>query len=76
VGCCWGLMIVLIPLGVMNIAAMAGVAAVIFVEKLWRLGPVFSTAIGVVFLVLAGLAPFQDWLLPGLQPSDAPMDMH
>jgi predicted metal-binding membrane protein len=75
-GCCWGLMIVLIPLGVMNIAAMAGVAAVIFVEKLWRRGPVFSTAVGVVFLVLAGLAPFQDWLLPGLQPSDAPMPMH
>ncbi|MEW2633765.1 DUF2182 domain-containing protein [Streptomyces sp. NPDC048389] len=75
VGCCWGLMIVLIPLGVMNIAAMAGVAAVIFIEKLWRLGPAFSTAVGVILLVLAGLAPFQDWLLPGLQPSDAPMHM-
>ncbi|OKK02942.1 hypothetical protein AMK26_24010 [Streptomyces sp. CB03234] len=73
VGCCWGLMVVLIPLGVMNIAAMAGVAAVIFTEKLWRLGPVFSTAVGLAFLVLAGLAPSQDWLLPGLQPSDAPM---
>ncbi|WP_369244741.1 DUF2182 domain-containing protein [Streptomyces sp. R41] len=76
VGCCWGLMIVLIPLGTMNIAAMAGLATVIFIEKLWRLGPVFSTVVGVVFLVLAALAPFQSWLLPGLQhpgPSMQPM---
>ncbi|WP_257002353.1 DUF2182 domain-containing protein [Streptomyces sp. WZ.A104] len=67
VGCCWGLMIVLIPLGTMNIAAMAALAVVIFVEKLWRLGPVLSTAVGVIFLVLAALAPFQSWLLPGLE---------
>ncbi|MFG2781363.1 DUF2182 domain-containing protein [Streptomyces prunicolor] len=73
VGCCWGLMLVFIPLGVMNIPAMAGLAAVIFAEKLWRLGPVFSTAIGVVFLAFAVLAPFQDWLLPGLQNAGSPM---
>ncbi|WP_240135299.1 DUF2182 domain-containing protein [Streptomyces sp. MUM 178J] len=73
VGCCWGLMIVLIPLGTMNIAAMAAVSVVILVEKLWRLGPLFSVAVGAVFLVLAVLAPFQSWLLPGLEPS-APMD--
>ncbi|WP_406165911.1 DUF2182 domain-containing protein [Streptomyces sp. NBC_00996] len=69
VGCCWGLMIVLIPLGTMNIAAMAALTVVIFMEKLWRLGPAFSTAVGVAFLVLAARAPFQSWLLPGLQPS-------
>ncbi|KOY55884.1 DUF2182 domain-containing protein [Streptomyces sp. XY332] len=73
VGCCWGLMIVLIPLGVMNVLAMAAVALVIFVEKLWRLGPVFSAAIGITFLVLAVLAPFQPWLLPGLEPPQSPM---
>ncbi|MFE9633520.1 DUF2182 domain-containing protein [Streptomyces sp. NPDC006463] len=73
VGCCWGLMIVLIPLGVMNVPAMAAVAVVIFVEKLWRLGPVFSAAIGIAFLALAVLAPFQPWLLPGLAPPQSPM---
>ncbi|WP_330299613.1 DUF2182 domain-containing protein [Streptomyces sp. NBC_00503] len=67
VGCCWGLMLVLIPLGVMNVAAMAAVAVVIFLEKLWRRGPWLARAIGIAFLVLAALAPFQDWLLPGLQ---------
>ncbi|MEU9716628.1 DUF2182 domain-containing protein [Streptomyces sp. NPDC047976] len=71
VGCCWGLMAVLIPLGVMNVAAMAAVAAVIFLEKLWWRGPWLARAVGVAFLVLAVLAPFQDWLLPGLQ--EAPM---
>ncbi|UGY91315.1 DUF2182 domain-containing protein [Streptomyces gobiensis] len=66
VGCCWGLMIVLIPLGVMNIAAMAAVAAAIFAEKLWRLGAVFSTVVGLAFLTLAVLTFSQSWLLPGL----------
>lgn len=74
VGCCWGLMVVLIPLGVMNVAVMAGLAAVIFLEKLWRQGPWLAWAVGLVFLVLAVLAPFQDWLLPGLEPSGPPMD--
>jgi len=73
VGCCWALMVVLIPLGVMNIAAMAGLAAVIFVEKLWRLGVGFSRVVGIVLLGLAVLALFTDWLLPGLQSSPMPM---
>jgi predicted metal-binding membrane protein len=76
VGCCWGLMVVLIPLGAMNVAAMAGVAAVIFIEKLWRLGPWFSTVVGLVLLVLAGLAPSQPWLTPGLQSAHSPMHMN
>ncbi|CAL9677126.1 hypothetical protein SUDANB105_08024 [Streptomyces sp. enrichment culture] len=67
VGCCAGLMAVLVPLGVMNVAAMAGLAVVIFVEKLWSRGPLLAKAVGVVFLVLAALAPFHDWLLPGLR---------
>ncbi|MFI8460796.1 DUF2182 domain-containing protein [Kitasatospora sp. NPDC085464] len=69
VGCCWALMIALIPLGVMNIAAMAGLAVLIFLEKLWYRGPQLARVAGIAFLGLAALAPFQDWLLPGLQPS-------
>ncbi|GAA3500455.1 DUF2182 domain-containing protein [Streptomyces prasinosporus] len=69
VGCCAGLMVVLVPLGVMNVAAMAGLAVVIFVEKLWSRGPLLARGTGAVFLVCAVLAPFQDWLLPGLQAS-------
>lgn len=66
VGCCAGLMIVLVPLGVMNVAAMAGLAVVIFVEKLWSRGPLLARVVGVTLLVLAVLAPFQTWLLPAL----------
>ncbi|MFE1553269.1 DUF2182 domain-containing protein [Streptomyces sp. NPDC058718] len=73
VGCCWGLMIVLVPLGVMNVLAMAVLAGVIFVEKLWRLGPVFSVVVGVAFLVLAVLSLFQSWPLPGLEEPATPM---
>lgn len=74
VGCCAGLMVVLVPLGVMNVAAMAGLAVVIFLEKLWSRGPLLAAVVGVVFLVLAVLAPFQDWLLPGLGESAPSMD--
>ncbi|MDI3405106.1 DUF2182 domain-containing protein, partial [Streptomyces cavernicola] len=75
VGCCWGLMVVLLPLGVMNVAAMAGLAAVIFLEKLWRWGPWLSWTVGLAFLVLAVLAPFQEGLLPGLEMSESQMPM-
>ncbi|TQK50639.1 putative metal-binding integral membrane protein DUF2182 [Streptomyces sp. SLBN-118] len=74
VGCCAGLMVVFIPLGVMNLAAMAGLALVIFVEKLWSRGVLLSGVVGVAFLVLAVLAPFQDWMLPGLEGSMPSMD--
>ncbi|MFF9063148.1 DUF2182 domain-containing protein [Streptomyces sp. NPDC014882] len=78
VGCCAGLMVVLVPLGVMNVAAMAGLATLIFVEKLWSRGPRLAKVVGIVFLVLAVLlavlAPLQGWLLPGLRESVPSMD--
>jgi predicted metal-binding membrane protein len=73
VGCCWGLMIVLVAVGVMNVAAMAALAAVIFVEKLWRHGRAVSKLVGVAFLVVAVLAPFYPWLLPALNGDTPPM---
>lgn len=54
---------------VMNVAAMAGLAAVIFLEKLWRRGSGLSRLVGVTFLAIAVLAPFYPWLLPGLRAS-------
>lgn len=68
VGCCWGLMIVLVAVGAMNVPVMVSLAGVILVEKLWRHGPAFSRTVGVSLLVAAALAPFVPALLPGLRP--------
>jgi predicted metal-binding membrane protein len=71
-GCCWGLMIVLIAVGVMNVAVMAALAAVIFAEKLWRYGEAFAQAAGVVLVAVGILAIWIPWLLPGLHASGMP----
>jgi predicted metal-binding membrane protein len=66
VGCCWGLMIVLIGVGVMNLPVMVVLAGVILIEKVWWHGAAFSRVVGVSMLVIAALAPFVPALLPGL----------
>jgi predicted metal-binding membrane protein len=71
VGCCWGLMILLVAVGAMNVPVMIVLAGVILIEKVWRHGATFSIAVGVLLLIAAVLAPFVPWLLPGLRA--APM---
>ena len=71
-GCCWGLMIVLVAVGVMNLAVMAALAAVVFAEKLWRYGKPFAHAVGVVLIAVGILAIWFPWLLPGLHVSGMP----
>jgi predicted metal-binding membrane protein len=71
-GCCWGLMIVLVAVGVMNVAVMAALAAVILVEKLWRYGKPFGQAVGVVLVAVGVLAIWFPWLLPGLHVAAMP----
>lgn len=63
-GCCWLLFLVLIPLGVMNVAAMAAVAALVFVEKVapWgrpaaRLAAPILIVAGVTVMVGPDLLP-------------------
>jgi predicted metal-binding membrane protein len=72
-GCCWGLMIVLIAVGVMNVAVMAALAVVIFAEKLWRYGKPFGQAVGVLLVAIGALAIWFPWLLPGLHVSGMTM---
>jgi predicted metal-binding membrane protein len=71
-GCCWGLMIVLVAVGVMNIAVMAVLAAVVFAEKLWRHGKLFGQTAGVALIAVGLLAIWYPWLLPGLNASGMP----
>jgi predicted metal-binding membrane protein len=66
VGCCWGLMILLVAVGVMNVVAMVALGVVIFAEKLWRYGKPFGRAVGIVLVLVGILAIWFPWLLPGL----------
>ena len=45
-GCCWALMVILIAVGVMNVAAMVGLAALVLIEKTWTWGPAARSAGG------------------------------
>jgi predicted metal-binding membrane protein len=56
-GCCWGLMLVLLTVGVTSLAWMGLVAAVIFVEKVLPFGWATAKVVGVVLIGLGiGLA--------------------
>ena len=60
VACCWGLMLVLLALGAMNVGWMAAVAAFIFVEKVLPGGPTIGRILGTAML-LVGLAVGLGW---------------
>ena len=47
IGCCWALMLLLFVGGVMNIAWIAALAALVLAEKLWRHGRHLSRAAGI-----------------------------
>jgi len=51
-GCCWALMTVLVVVGLMNLAWMAGIAVVFLVEKTWRHGVGLSRVVGTAVAVL------------------------
>jgi len=65
-GCCWGLMVLLIALGLMNVIAMVGLAALVLIEKLWRWGPAAGRLAGAVALAFAVAVIWLPWLAPGL----------
>lgn len=52
VGCCWALMVVLLVVGLADLAWMALAAALIFVEKLTRFGHGAAKLTGAIFIVL------------------------
>lgn len=63
VGCCWGLMLVLLAVGMMHLGWMALLALVIFVEKVLTRGELASRVVGGL-LILAGLALLTQPALP------------
>jgi predicted metal-binding membrane protein len=54
-------MLVLVAVGVMNMAWMVALTAVVFAEKIWRSGQAFGYAVGALMIIAALLLP---WLSP------------
>jgi predicted metal-binding membrane protein len=67
-GCCWLLFVILFPLGIMNIAAMAILALLIYAEKILPAGQRISQVAAIV-LIAYGLLVI---VAPGILPSMAP----
>jgi predicted metal-binding membrane protein len=54
-GCCWGLMLIQLALGVMSVPLMALVALVILLEKQWKHGEMLARVVGAASLA-AGIS--------------------
>ena len=63
-GCCWLLFLILIPLGVMNVAAMVAVALVVFAEKALPHGRGVGLLAAVVMIVYGVAVAAHPALLP------------
>jgi predicted metal-binding membrane protein len=81
-GCCWLLFVILFPLGIMNIAAMAGITLVIFVEKTLPWGRVVARATAAALVVYGVVVIAVPQFLPTFpegssmaMPSDMQMPM-
>jgi len=68
VGCCAGLMVVLVLAGAMNLLVMIAIAGVVLIEKEWRHGRGFSYALGVAIIAFALFVPAHPGLVPALDP--------
>ena len=73
-GCCWALMAILIAVGVMNLTAMVGLAAVVLIEKTWKWGTAAGRLAGAAALALAIAVIWFPWLAPGLHAAPPMMN--
>jgi predicted metal-binding membrane protein len=64
-GCCWLLFVVLFPLGIMNISAMAMITLVIFAEKTLSWGRAVARITAVVLVAYGAVALVTPQILPG-----------
>jgi predicted metal-binding membrane protein len=64
VGCCWLLFLILIPLGVMNVAAMVAVAALVFAEKVIPYGRRVGLVASAILIVAGAAVAVHPTLLP------------
>lgn len=72
-GCCWLLFVILFPLGVMNLAAMAALTLLIFAEKSLPPGRRIGQVAALVFIAYGILVIFVPSTLPTFMPDNANM---
>lgn len=68
-GCCWLLFVILFPLGIMNVAAMAVITLLIFAEKSLPVGRQIGTAAAVALIAYGALVLVMPALLPTMMPA-------
>jgi predicted metal-binding membrane protein len=77
-GCCWLLFVILFPLGIMNIAAMAAITLVIFAEKMLPWGRAAARVTAAVLVVYGAVVIVVPQSLPTFWTgtrTDMPADM-
>jgi predicted metal-binding membrane protein len=79
-GCCWLLFVILFPLGIMNVAAMAVLALLIYAEKIFaagrriaQLAAVALVAYGVVVIAVPATLPSMSSSMPMAAGMSTPM---
>lgn len=65
-GCCWFLFVLLFPLGIMNIAVMALLTALIYAEKSFPLGRQISQIAGVALIIYGVIVIYVPAALPAV----------
>lgn len=68
-GCCWLLFVILFPLGIMNVAAMAVLALLIYAEKSLPFGTQIAYAAAIVLIAYGILVIAVPGMLPSVAPS-------
>jgi hypothetical protein len=69
-GCCWLLFLILFPLGMMNVAVLAIVTALIFAEKVLPRGRQIAYAAGAALVLYGALVVFVPDALPMAMADD------
>ncbi len=75
VGCCWGLMLVLFAVGIMSLFWMALISALIFAEKVFRVGRRLAPVFGIILVALGLWIAVAPTTMPGLHAPSGKSDM-
>ncbi len=74
-GCCWLLFLILFPLGMMNVAVLGLITALIFAEKSLPIGRHVARAAALALVVYGAVVIFEPDALPMTMDSDGSMAM-